>query len=998
VRAIGLERTLAAAASSLDRDPDIDDSFLAGVAAAPSVDPDANTMLLPGTHVVGKYRIEARIGQGGMGTVYRATDTRLQRPVAIKIHHSLTTRVERLRREARMLARLSHPNVVTVLEVGTHEGMVFVAMEYVDGGNARSWLHRQPRSWQQIVELYRQAGRGLAAAHALGIVHRDFKPDNVLVGVDGRARVADFGLAGHAIDSEHDVDQTLEATGASMRIAANEERAAFATEAGVMVGTPAYVAPEQIASSRVDARADQFGFCAALFEALYGSLPFPGSSAQEVVARILGGELAHPTNHKHAPAWVLVALERGLARDPARRFTNMDALLAALAPRPRSRRWLPVVGLAIAGSVLVASPWSGEPPPRGCEDESQDTAWAQRRSELARGVERLEDATASEAWTLLDRRLGARIDDWSVTRTAVCAAGDEDREADARRRERQLACLADGADAIDALLAELEPARSPLIHAAGLAERLPEAARCIAVAPSSVAAPPADVAADVEALRGVLATANTRLHLGLAASASALVEVVVARAQQLGYPPMIADALNVRARARATLGRTEEALADARATYEEAARVDYDQGMSHGADLLASLALERYELDEALRWNDEARSHIKRPLEDAWLIVTLIAREAEIRAARGEPDAGLALLDQADAFAAEAGLAPDITSIVHTTRGAIAQARGDYGGAIAEYERARDGYTIALGRWHHQVVATWIDIAVAYHEADNYLEARNAYLRALEIHEALGENPRVAIELELGIAAMDDMLGDGEAALRRFDQAEAMLDASRIDDQLLVTSISDGRGVILLGLGRSDQAVVELQRTLELSEQLYGAQHDELRRVLSNLALAARQAGRLDEAEGYLQRALRIQSSMQNADEQSAALRHAYGFLLIDRGRIDDAALQFERAAEIIAHTGGDDAPGMGWVEWGRGLVALARDQPEQAVRSLERADALWAEGGLPPEDRADLHLDVARARWEAGDRAGALEIARETSAAVPGDAPLRAWLATHHD
>ncbi|HWB80122.1 MAG TPA: serine/threonine-protein kinase, partial [Nannocystaceae bacterium] len=283
-----------------DADSDIDDSFLVGIAAAPAIDPDVPTMLMAGTHVVGKYRIETRIGQGGMGTVYRATDTRLQRPVAIKIHHALGTRVERLRQEARMLARLSHPNVVTVLEVGTHDGMVFVAMEYVDGGNARAWLKQSPRSWQSIVALYREAGRGLAAAHALGFVHRDFKPDNVLVGSDGRPRVADFGLAGLALGAELEVDPTLESM--------HTESAAFATEAGVMVGTPAYVAPEQIASSRVDARADQFGFCAALFEAIYGTLPFPGTNAREMVMRIATGELARPRERNRAPGWVLAVL------------------------------------------------------------------------------------------------------------------------------------------------------------------------------------------------------------------------------------------------------------------------------------------------------------------------------------------------------------------------------------------------------------------------------------------------------------------------------------------------------------------------------------------------------------------------------------------------------------------------------------------------------------------------------------------------------------------
>ena len=171
------------------------DSLLREVAATPAVSPVAAYTLRPGVVLAGRYRIESLLGRGGMGTVFRALDTRLGRPVAIKVHHGRASALERLRQEARALAQLSHPNVVTVLEVGSVDGSPFVVMEFVDGANARQWRDAGERSWQEIVALYREAGLGLAAAHRVGLVHRDFKPDNVLVGHDGRPRVADFGLA-----------------------------------------------------------------------------------------------------------------------------------------------------------------------------------------------------------------------------------------------------------------------------------------------------------------------------------------------------------------------------------------------------------------------------------------------------------------------------------------------------------------------------------------------------------------------------------------------------------------------------------------------------------------------------------------------------------------------------------------------------------------------------------------------------------------------------------
>ena len=283
---------------------------------------------------IGRFRVRSVLGRGGMGIVYRAEDETLGRQVALKLLRPDVGAADggrggrRLAGEAQSLARLSHPNVVAVFDVGEHEGQRFIAMEYVEGQTLREWL-RAPREVGDILEIFTQAGRGLAAAHAVGLVHRDFKPDNVLVGSDGRARVLDFGLARPpgAVDGEGSEPPALEA-GA-------DPLATSLTREGALLGTPAYMAPEQHLGDAADARSDQFAFCVALFESLVGERPFVSRDLRSLSLAIVGGKrraiAAGP--HGEIPAHVRAVLERGLQVDPSARFPDMETLLAALGSR-----------------------------------------------------------------------------------------------------------------------------------------------------------------------------------------------------------------------------------------------------------------------------------------------------------------------------------------------------------------------------------------------------------------------------------------------------------------------------------------------------------------------------------------------------------------------------------------------------------------------------------------------------------------------------------------
>jgi WD40 repeat protein/serine/threonine protein kinase len=306
---------------------------------------------------IAHYTIIGTLGSGGMGVVYVAQDRQLGRRVALKLlRHSNASEVAqvRLTREAQAMARLSHPNVVTVHEVGTFRGQVFLAMEFVGGTNLRAWLHMRKRSWREIIATFSQAGEGLAAAHAAGIIHRDFKPDNVLVGDDGRVRVADFGLA-HGLDSDS-IGEPTPNTPDSLPSLASIQIEGPLTETGTIVGTPAYMAPEQHDGTRVDARCDQFAFCVALWEALYGKRPFPGVSVAELVASLKENRIQSPTD-PDVPPWLNRVILRGLAIEPGARWPSMRELLVALSRDPQRvrRRRLSIAALTSATLALIVS-------------------------------------------------------------------------------------------------------------------------------------------------------------------------------------------------------------------------------------------------------------------------------------------------------------------------------------------------------------------------------------------------------------------------------------------------------------------------------------------------------------------------------------------------------------------------------------------------------------------------------------------------------------------
>ena len=292
---------------------------------------------------VGRYEVIGPIGAGGMGVVYAARDPKLDRKVALKVLRPEASPDAmgvdlrgRTLREAQAMAQLSHPNVLAVHDVGTSGEHVFLAMELVEGGTLADWLREKPRGWRDVLQMFLPAARGLAAAHAAGILHRDFKPENVLIGSDGRPRVTDFGLAG-----------ILAATRSNRTASTN-----------AMAGSPAYMAPEQMRGDPLDARADMFSYCVALHEGLYGERPFAGDTLAELQRAIEVGELRRPRKGSGVPARLRRVLSHGLQAAPAERFQSMQELIAALERSQRPTRkaafGMTIVAMAAAATAGVA--------------------------------------------------------------------------------------------------------------------------------------------------------------------------------------------------------------------------------------------------------------------------------------------------------------------------------------------------------------------------------------------------------------------------------------------------------------------------------------------------------------------------------------------------------------------------------------------------------------------------------------------------------------------
>ena len=774
---------------------------------------------------VGRYVLHGLIGSGGMGRVYRAYDPELDREVALKkLRQPLAepTAVARMRREAQAMARLSHPNVLPIYDFHEERGELYIAMEYVEGITLRQWLDRGPHPWAEVLKVFVQAGAGLAAAHAADVVHRDFKPGNVMLGADGRARVLDFGLA-RAADEEDDPEITE-----SARLDANHDTPdPSLTMPGAVVGTPVYMAPEQHLGSVVGPACDQYAFCVTLWEALYGVRPFVGTPNES-----MGGDAPSPPSvgqsppkpptppalsrltesrgrrrfaaqfasqslyrakitmavecpeQSDVPSWLERIVFRGMSPNPARRFRSMEHLLAALARRRDGmRRWW-VAGLASA-LVLGTASWGLHAGDDSlCEGARAQLAEAwdpDRAIEVRVGLEATGVDYASGTATRVVERLDAYADAWMSSYTDACTATGVDGEQSAAVLDLRMRCLERRRTELGELVGVLSHATASVVpRAVEATAALGKLDRCADVdALGATVAPPDDpaVAREVASLRQELARARILGRAGVVVEALEIARDLEARSRDLDYHPFEAEAKWALADALDSAGDHEAALAAVERAYALALEVG-DDGLATESAILAVFVLGEHlgRYDEAKRWGRDAEALIDRIGGDMILQARLLSHLGSVARAQADLDTAATTLTRAvELYIAAAG--PKDVHVANTlnTLGVVRRDQGRLEEAEEHLLRALGIMEAAIGDEHPSLGFVLNNLGIVYGTKGDHERAHAFFARGLRLSErVLGErHPAVAhARINLGISLHS--LGRYEDALVHLERGAAV--------------------------------------------------------------------------------------------------------------------------------------------------------------------------------------------------------------------------------
>jgi eukaryotic-like serine/threonine-protein kinase len=793
------------------------------------VDP-ATTPLARGASI-GRYVVLGLVGRGGMGEVYAAYDPELDRKVAVKLLRvkagngvSLTEGRQRTLREAQAIARLSHPNVVVVFDVGTFDEKVFIAMEFVDGNTVTYWLEQQPRTWQQILRIFIAAGRGLIAAHEKGLVHRDFKPDNVMVGKDGQVRVMDFGLARqmperplrehrprsgapNRVDMKIVGSETMPLEQGTMVLSQDSSGSgdlqssvsglfdARLTRTGAMMGTPAYMAPEQFFGAATDARTDQFSFCVSLYEALYGERPFEGKRLTELTAAVVQGTVREAPAGTKVPFWVRKILLRGLRSAAAERYQTMGELLDELGkdPRAKRRKWaiyatvalLPLaVGFGVRQSVVsqrvtcgvgadrLMGIWELHPP---------DQPEGPRQSQIHAAFMRTGKSYAADVYETVTRALTRYAQSWTSMYQETCEATHVRHEQSSEVLDLRMACLQDRLNGFRALTDVFGDASGEVVeNAVSATNALASLDRCADVPTlRAVIRPPDDqaTATKVGQMRRRLADLKARLDAGRWKEALAEGPKVVAEARSVRYQPVLAESL-------ALLGKI-----DSKAN-------EHGEGEKN--------FLEAFAVADASR-HDEVRAEVAEQL-----VYVVGYQEGRVNEAHIWQEIATAIMSRLGGHdLLHAWLLNDVACVLDLQH--------RYPEAIRAATEAIDIKRRALGAQHPDVAISEINLAIVLQEGGRSEEALVHIKHALSVMEkGLGSgHPDVAMTLT-NEGEILDALGRHREARSTLEDARRTWERELGPDSLPVGHVLTDIGISYLADADPAKALVPLESAFEI--------------------------------------------------------------------------------------------------------------------------------------------------------------------------------------
>ncbi|QRK08122.1 serine/threonine protein kinase [Archangium violaceum] len=796
---------------------------------------------------VDRYVVLKSVGEGGMGVVYAAYDPELDRKVALKLLRLETSDVEngraRLLREAQAMARVSHPNVCSVYDVGTFGDQVFITMEFISGSTLHQWM-KQEHSWRDILRVFLQAGRGLEAAHAVGLVHRDFKPANVLLGKGERAYVTDFGLARLVSSPEEDEPSVALAPPPGSVSGSMPGAAASVTQAGVVVGTPNYMPPEQYLGQMPDARSDQFSFCAALFWALYGKRPFEPSKVAQAAEKLgdhttaprsltsrvrgdseLQGVIHEPPSNTKVPAWVRRAVLKGLSLHAEDRFGSMTELLTALSQEPRraARRQglLVTAGLVLAGSIAAGVQIHQQSQVCAGSDQLMAQVW---NPDVRRKVEAAFTATgrafAPEVAHSVSRVLDTYAGEWVRQHTEACEATRVRGVQTEELLSLQVVCLERHRQDFQALAHLLTEADRKLMErSVDAVNGLPSPRECQdIVSLSNQVGMPTD-----PALRGRIDQLGKELSEAKALGRAGRYKDALSRAKELEPRVVATGYLPLQAELRASLGWYQQLTGDA------------DAGAAH--------------VEQAL--NDAEAGRADR------LKVEALNRLVFIRGIQGRQEQAEQWARLSGSVLSRLGGDTLLASELEGNLGNVALRQGNYAEARRHFEKTRELQQQVLAPEDPRRTKTTYNLGVAalmLHERERALELLTEALGRMEA--TLGEgHPQVA-DCHSMLAWTNRELGRMEPSLEHARAAVAIQRASFGEEHPAVADALDAVGMSLLAMKRHDEARKTFETALAMKEKALGPDSPDLSFSYDGIGQALLAADRAEEAIAPLEKAL----------------------------------------------------------------------------------------------------------------------------------------------